>query len=83
VNGSSAAPGGTIESNAPANGGGGAGGVRDTAPGGSTYSGGSGIVILRSLARASNTVGSPTETQIGNEWIYTFNGSGEIVIGSA
>ena len=75
--GSSAAPGGLAGQSAPANGGGGAG-----ACGSGTLSGGSGIVILRSVVRASNTVGSPTETQVGNEWIYTFTGSGQIVIGT-
>jgi hypothetical protein len=83
VQGTASSPGASIESNASDNGGGGAGGIRDTAPAGISYSGGSGVVVLRSIARASNTVGSPTETKVGNEWIYTFIGSGEIVLGSS
>ena len=82
-NGATAAPGGAVNSSAPANGGGGAGGLdTPTATGPSNLSGGSGIVILRSSARASNTVGSPTETQVSGDWVYQFTGSGEIVIGT-
>ena len=82
INGASAAPGGLVNSPAPANGGGGAGGNSTGGPGSADYSGGSGIVILRSIARAATTVGSPTQSQVGNEWIYTFTGSGEVVIGT-
>jgi hypothetical protein len=81
-NGATAAPGGAAGSSAPANGGGGAGGNNDGGPGVQPRSGGSGIVILRCIARASNTVGSPIETQVGNEWIYTFTSSGEVVLGA-
>jgi len=79
VNGASATPGGLGNQSASANGGGGAGG-NSTA--GSDFAGGSGIVILRCIARASNIVGGATETQVGNDWIYSFTGSGEIVLGA-
>lgn len=78
--GTTAAPGGAVNSSAPANGGGGAGGTvvgQDT-----VYSGGSGIVILRSATRASNTIGSPTETTVSGDYVYTFTGTGQIVFGT-
>lgn len=82
-NGATAAPGGAVNSSAPANGGGGAGGLDSpNGIGPSNLNGGSGIVILRSSARASNTVGSPTETQVSGDWLYQFTSSGEIVIGT-
>jgi hypothetical protein len=40
--------------------------------------GGSGVVILRTLATATATTGSPTITQDGNFNIYTFTASGSI-----
>jgi hypothetical protein len=82
-NGATAAPGGAVNSSAPSNGGGGAGGLDSpNGIGPSNLNGGSGIVILRSSARASNTVGSPTETQVSGDWVYEFTSSGEIVIGT-
>ncbi len=83
-NGTATAPGGAVNSPAPANGGGGGGGMsmpNGTLP--NNLNGGSGIVIVRSVARASNTVGSPTETQVGSDWVYQFTNSGEVVIGTA
>ena len=83
-NGGTSAPGGAVNSSAPANGGGGAGGL-DSPTGNrpSNLNGGSGVIVLRSITRASNTVGSPTETQVGSDWVYRFTSSGEIVIGSS
>jgi hypothetical protein len=82
-NGATASPGGAVNSSAPANGGGGAGGLDSptgTFP--SSMNGGSGVVVIRSAVRASNTVGSPTETQVGDDWVYTYTNSGEIVMGT-
>lgn len=59
--------------------GGGAGGTRQGA--GVNRSGGAGVIILRSAARATNTVGSPTEIQVSSDWVYRFAGSGQIVLG--
>jgi len=78
--GSTSAPGGAVNSSAPANGGGGGGGSPGSGP--VNLNGGSGVVILRSVARASNTVGSPTETQVGGDFIYQFTSSGEIALGT-
>jgi hypothetical protein len=79
--GPTSSPGGAVNSSAPANGGGGAGGGPGQGP--VSLNGGSGVIVLRSIARATNTVGSPTETQVGNDWVYRFTSSGEIIIGSA
>jgi hypothetical protein len=59
--------------------GGGAGGTRQGAA--VNRSGGAGVVILRSNARASNTIGSPTEIQVSSDWVYRFTGSGSIILG--
>lgn len=79
--GPTSSPGGAVNSSAPANGGGGAGGGPGSGP--SNLNGGSGVVILRSVAKASEIIGSPTETQVGGDWVYRFTGSGEIVIGTS
>ena len=60
-------------------GGGGAGGSRW--PNDTIYyagNGGSGVAIIRTLASASATTGSPTVTTDGSYNIYTFTGSGSI-----
>jgi hypothetical protein len=41
-------------------------------------SGGSGVVILKSLNQARVTTGSPTTSTSGGYYIYTFTGSGSI-----
>ena len=41
--------------------------------------GGKGVVIVRIIgASASSTTGSPTVTQVGSDYVYTFNGNGTI-----
>jgi hypothetical protein len=40
--------------------------------------GGSGVVILRTLATAASTTGSPTVTTDGSYNVYKFTGSGSI-----
>lgn len=42
--------------------------------------GGSGVVILRMNQAATSTTGSPTVTQSGGDYIYTFNANGTITI---
>lgn len=72
--------------NGTINTGGGGGGANRYASGGQHYSssigdagiGGSGVVILRTLATASATTGSPTVTTDGSYNIYTFTASGSI-----
>jgi hypothetical protein len=78
--GATSAPGGAVNSPAPSNRGGGAGGSPGSGP--TNLNGGSGFVVIRCVAQASNIMGSPTETQIGGDFIYQFSGSGEIVIGT-
>jgi hypothetical protein len=80
--GAQASPGGAVNNPAAAYGGGGAGGILDSYTPGVQLSGGSGVVIFRSVAKATYTEGNPTETQVGSEWVYTFTGSGVISIGS-
>ena len=42
--------------------------------------GGTGVVILRMGQAASSTTGSPTVTQSGSDYIYTFNANGTLTI---
>jgi hypothetical protein len=42
--------------------------------------GGSGVVILRMNQAATSTTGSPTVTQSGGDYIYTFNANGTLTI---
>lgn len=72
------APGGAVNAPAPANRGGGAGGCNGGAVGPVALTGGSGIVIFKSVIRASSTTGSATETNLGSSWLYQFTGSGTI-----
>ena len=73
------APGGAANASAPlANRGGGAGGCDGGIVGPVALAGGSGVVILKSVNRASQTTGSPTETQSSGYWIYQFTGSGTV-----
>jgi hypothetical protein len=60
-------------------GGGGGGYTGSNSPGSyGPAAGGSGVVILRTLATAASTTGSPTVTQDGSYNVYTFTGSGSI-----
>jgi hypothetical protein len=73
------APGGAANASAPlANRGGGAGGCDGGIVGPTVLSGASGVVILKSVIRASSTTGSATETNLGSSWLYQFTGSGTI-----
>jgi hypothetical protein len=40
--------------------------------------GGSGVVIIRTIATAASTTGSPTVTQSNGYNVYTFTGTGSI-----
>jgi len=42
--------------------------------------GGSGVVILRMGQAATSTTGSPTVTQSGSDYIYTFNANGTLTV---
>ena len=61
-------------------GGGGGGYTGSNSPGSyGPAAGGSGVVILRTLATAASTTGSPTVTQDGSGYnVYTFTGTGSI-----
>ena len=59
-------------------GGGGGGAYSDVSANNASASGGSGVVIIRTLATASATTGSPTVTTDGSYNIYTYTGSGSI-----
>ena len=63
---------------APNSGGGGGGSGGAMANSGTAANGGSGVVVLRSLINTSTLSGSPTVTQDGAYYIYTFTGSGGI-----
>jgi hypothetical protein len=74
--GSDFGPSGTDGGAGEANKGGGGGGTRG--PAATPGAGGSGVVILRTLATAASTTGSPSVTTDGSHNVYTFTGSGSI-----
>ena len=83
-NGSTTASGATQAGvNGTVNTGGGGGGGDPEVSSGSFTTGGSGIVILRTLSLADATTGSPTVTYDGAYNIYTFTSSGSITLPAA
>ena len=72
----SATDGGGANSTGTGGKGGGGGGARSGPNNG--YSGGSGVVILKSTTQASATTGSPIATTSGSFYIYEFQSSGSI-----